>query len=95
MKDMTLHSRTKYIDIQYCYIRHAGDAGALRLDYVLIEANVADMVADVFTKRSTEDRRVYAQPWFVPTPSRFRGSIGERQSVEVQTGVAWAHGLGL
>ena len=47
MKDITLHSRTKYIDIQYCYIRHAGDAGALRLDYVLIEANVAD----IFTKR--------------------------------------------
>jgi len=52
MENPTYHSRTKYIDVRYCYVTELVERGILKVNY----CNTKDMIADIFTKLLQKDQ---------------------------------------
>ena len=54
-EDLVFHDRTKHIEIKYHFIRDWVQKGAVKLDYVSTD----EQVADILTKSLTRGKHVY------------------------------------
>ena len=50
MKNFSLHSKTKYIQLRYHFIQPILDDGQLKLDKIHIDGNLVDMFTNVVTR---------------------------------------------